>query len=345
MSGWDSASSSDSMISYRASFQNFSGQVLQATTPNLRTLVGFELSSIFLPKLRFLRVLHIANSDLENFSQAIGGCIHLRCLRLRRCGNVTLPSSIGELLYLQIIDLRKTNLDSTVPNSLWNIPTLRHVYLSSAFSSPRSVGHKELQTLWLTCASVGTKYRYHDMATFLRKMRQLTTLFLVMKPMHAKIMNIFAYMPHLVDIHLAGFGVLDKLPERNHFPQSLRHLYLEADVIELDPMPILEKLPCLVVLELSGYKGRTMSFSAQGFPRLQELKLDNFSVEEWRMEVGTMPKLSHLTLWLCKKMRKLPKGLLHLPSLKNLKLISKPLISGDDSTLKELERRGCKVEL
>ncbi|VAH42829.1 unnamed protein product [Triticum turgidum subsp. durum] len=157
------------------------------------------------------------------------------------------------------------------------------------------------------------------MVTFLRKMRQLTTLFLVMKPMHAKIMNIFAYMPHLVDIHLASFGVLDKLPESNHFPQSLRHLYLEADVIELDPMPILEKLPCVVVLELSGYKGRTMSFSAQGFPRLK--------------------------LWLCKEMWKLPNGLLHLPSLKNLKLVSKSPISGDDSTLKELERRGCKVEL
>nr|BAK02274.1 predicted protein [Hordeum vulgare subsp. vulgare] len=87
-----------------------------------------------------------------------------------------------------------------------------------------------------------------------------------------QIMNIFAYMPHLVDIHLSSFGVLDKLPDSNHFPQSLRQLYLEAGVIEIDPMPILEKLPCLVVLESSGYKGRTMTFSAQGFPRLQELK-------------------------------------------------------------------------
>ncbi|KAK1678219.1 hypothetical protein QYE76_039067 [Lolium multiflorum] len=338
------ASSSDSMISYRASFQNLSDQVLQPATPNLRTLVGFELSSISLPKLRFLRVLHMANSNLKNLSLAIGGCIHLRCLRLTRCENVALPSSIGKLLYLQIIDLRKTKLDSMIPDTLWDIPTLRHVYLSTAFSSPRSVQQKDLQTLWLTCASVGTKYCYHDLVTFLEKMRQLTTLFLVMRPMHVEMLNIFAYMPHLVDIHLANFGVLNKLPESNHFPQRLRHLYLEADVIELDPMPILEKLPCLVVLELSGYEGRIMSCSAQGFPRLQELKLDRFSIKEWRMEEGTMPKLSHLKLWLCKKMRKLPEGLLHLPSLKNLKLISKPLISGDDTTLKELERRGCEVE-
>uniref|UniRef100_A0ACD5UKK8 Uncharacterized protein n=1 Tax=Avena sativa TaxID=4498 RepID=A0ACD5UKK8_AVESA len=337
------ASTSQSMISYRASFQNLSDQVLQAATPNLRTLVGFGLSSISLPKLEFLRVMHIANSDLKNFSLAIGGCIHLRCLKLRRCGNVTLPSSIGKLLYLQIIDLRETKLESIVSKSLWNIPTLRHVYLGSAFSSPRSVQHKELQTLWLTSSSTGTEYRYHDMVKFFKKMRQLTTLFLVMRPMNAKMMNIFAYMPHLVDIHLASFGVLDKLPESNQFPQRLRHLYLEADIIESDPMPILEKLPCLVVLELSGYKGRTMSFSAQGFPQLQELKLDRFSTKKWRIKAGAMAKLSHLTLWLCKKINKLPKGFLHLQSLKKLKLISKTLISGDDSTLKELEQRGCQV--
>jgi hypothetical protein len=98
------------MICYRASLQNLSGQVLQPATPNLRTLVGFGLSSISLPKLRFLRVLHVADSDLKNFSLAIGGCIHLRCLRLTRCENVTLSSSIGKLLYLQIIDLRKNKI-------------------------------------------------------------------------------------------------------------------------------------------------------------------------------------------------------------------------------------------
>ncbi|KAM0917709.1 hypothetical protein ACQ4PT_009170 [Festuca glaucescens] len=53
-------SSSDTMLSYRTSFQNTSARTLQATTPNLRSLFGFGLSSAIVdPKLRLLRVIHV----------------------------------------------------------------------------------------------------------------------------------------------------------------------------------------------------------------------------------------------------------------------------------------------
>ncbi|XP_037469179.1 putative disease resistance protein At1g58400 [Triticum dicoccoides] len=174
-------------------------------------------------------------------------------------------------------------------------------------------------------------------------MNQLTTFSLSMHPnIPAEVLNIFANMPHLVDISLHQFDVLDKMPAE--FPQSVRRLVLVAHVIKEDPMPVLEKLPRLVVLELSGYKGLTMCCSSQGFPRLQKLRLGSFSIQEWRMEEGTMPKLFHLTLWDCEKMGKLPVGLLHLPSLGRLELIYMPQISEDDITLKELQQKGCEVE-
>ncbi|VAI94217.1 unnamed protein product [Triticum turgidum subsp. durum] len=180
------------------------------------------------------------------------------------------------------------------------------------------------------------------MMIFLGQMNQLTTFSLSMYPnIPAEVVNIFANMPHLVDISLHQFDVLDKLPAE--FPQSLRRLVLDAYVIKQDPMLILEKLPCLVVLELSGYKGQTMCCSAQGFPQLQELKLLKIFTHEWRMEEGTMPKLSHLTLWLWEKISKLPEVLLHLPSLGHLKLKYMDQISDDDITLKELLRKGCEV--
>uniref|UniRef100_A0A453TD81 Disease resistance R13L4/SHOC-2-like LRR domain-containing protein n=1 Tax=Aegilops tauschii subsp. strangulata TaxID=200361 RepID=A0A453TD81_AEGTS len=180
------------------------------------------------------------------------------------------------------------------------------------------------------------------MMIFLGQMNQLTTFSLSMEPrIPAEVLNIFANMPHLVDISLCLIDVLDKLPAE--FPQSVRRLVLYADVIKQDPMPILEKLPCLVMLELSGYKGQTMCCSSQGFPRLQRLALRSFSTEEWRMEEGAMPKLSHLTLWGCEKMSKLPDGLLHLPSLGHLELIDMDQISEDDNTLNELRRKGCEV--
>ncbi|XBI04922.1 hypothetical protein VPH35_133137 [Triticum aestivum] len=208
------------MIFYRSSFQALSDQVLHAT-PNIRTLHAFGLFSASLPKLRLLR----------------------------GCEDVTLPSTIGRLLYLHTIDLRYTELDSQVPNTLWDIPTLRHVYLWNGFPPP---------------------------------------------------------------------------PAANY------------------PMPVLEKLPCLVVLMLGGYEGQTMSCSAQGFPRLQELQLVKFSMEKWGMEEGTMPKLYRLTLCVCGKLSRLPEGLLNLLTLNQLVLECVPLISEDDTTLNELKQKRCK---
>ncbi|KAF7087129.1 hypothetical protein CFC21_090348 [Triticum aestivum] len=261
-SGQDGASSSHNQIFYRSSFQNLSGQVLQAS-PNLRALFGFGLSSVSFPELRFLRVLHVENSRIENFSEVIGGCIHLRHLRLRECGHVMVPSSIRKLLYLQTIHLPRSDVSS----SLWDIPTLRYVHLY--------------------CIS---------------------------------------------------------LPRRVQIPQTLRELRMWAtdDETEKDPMPILEKLPCLVVLELHGYRPRTMSFGAQGFPRLQELRLKYCSINKWRMEVGTMPKLFCLSFVECVLENEIPDGLLHLPSLRFVSM-DRVKDHSNDSTLDGLRHKGCEI--
>ncbi|XP_044432404.1 putative disease resistance protein At1g50180 [Triticum aestivum] len=344
--GQTGVSSSQKMIYYRSSFQTLSGKILPETL-NIRTLLGFGLSSVSLPNLRFLRVVHIEDSSLEKFCRVINWCIHLRRLRLRSCKDMALPSSIGQLLYLQTIDLRGTYLLSRVPNSFWDIPTLRHLFLSNWFSPPpprRSVRvqHKELQTFELNLSSVGsgTKYCYDDMVIFLGQLNQLRTLSVRIGSIPLEMVKIFANMPHLVDLFLAKFRLLDRLP--SEFPRTLRSLVLQAYVIEQDPMPVLEKLPCLVVLDLSGYEGRTMSCSAQGFPRLQELKLSRFSTEEWMMEDGTMAKLSRLELFWFQKIGKLPENL--PSSLKYLELNSVPLISEDDITRMKLMWRGCEVK-
>jgi hypothetical protein len=112
------------------------------------------------------------------------------------------------------------------------------------------------------------------MVAFLGEMTQLRSLYLLhVFFLPAEMIRLLASMTFLVDVQLGYFKVLDKLIESHLFPQGLRQLHLMADAIKEDPMPILEKLPCLVVLELYGYQGRTMFCSAKGFPRLQELTL------------------------------------------------------------------------
>ena len=178
---------------------------------------------------------------------------------------------------------------------------------------------------------------------FWGQMTQLTTLWLYAFNMPAPMIHILANMTYLVEADLGIFERLNKLPESQLFPQGLRQLRLWAVAIEEDPMPILEKLPCLVVLLLSGYSGSIMVCSAQGFPRLQELKLRYFKCDEWRIEIGAMPSLSRLFLHRWPNMTKLPEGLLYLPSLKELSLELLPQISVDDVTRKNLRGKGCKV--
>ncbi|KAM0866207.1 hypothetical protein ACQ4PT_042777 [Festuca glaucescens] len=327
----------------------FKGPNLKAP-PILRSLIVFQIPQISFPILRFLRVLHIEDSRIRDFSSAIGGCIHLRCLRLINCEDVTIPSSIGKLLYLQTIDMTGTN--SVVPKSMWDIPSLRHVYLSGWFSPPRVVQPNELRTLSLDLSGwvspprgIDANARNLRMVTFLGQLTQLTTLsFATRASMPADMMNVLANMPLLVDVELRQLSPVYKLPDSHHFSQCLRSFDLTIDAITQDPMPVLEKLPCLVVLKLCGYRGLTMSCSAQGFPRLQMLQLYDFSdIKVWKIEIGSMPKLSQLTL--CKfRMGILPTGFLHLPRLNHLELQDMPLISvGGNYTLEKLQQNGCEV--
>nr|UBY07023.1 NBS-LRR disease resistance protein [Dasypyrum villosum] len=314
--GQASASSSDTLKFYRSSLQN-SGYLLLETR-HLRTLVGFELQ--FIPKMSFLRVLHIENSNLMGICRVIDGCINIRYLRLRRCYNFKVTSSITKLLYLQTIDLRGTYyIDNRkrMPKFFLHIPSLRHVYIRG-FSRPRSVQQNDLQTLSI-------EYCFNREVKFLSQMTKLTTLSFFPAWDVKDNWYIFANMPHLVDVSIGCFQEYTKYSGHNI-------------VIKGDPIAILEKLPCLVVLKLEGFKGEIMSCSAQGFPQLRELLLRRCS-SEWSMEDGTMPKLSFLTLLDFGQMSRLPEGLLQLPSLKCLK------ISGEDSAVKELQQKGCQVAL
>lgn len=155
-------------------------------------------------------------------------------------------------------------------------------------------------------------------------------------------------IPTLRYVHLYTIS----LPRRVQIPQTLRELRMCAtyDEKEKDPMPILEMLPCLVLLELGRFRPETMSFGAQGFPRLQELLLERCSINKWAMEVGTMPKLSCLSFSDCWHEEGIPDGLLHLPSLRFVSVDSNHLrfvsVDGDrrnDSTLDGLRHKGCKI--
>lgn len=73
--------------------------------------------------------------DLENvykpamLSETLGKLLHLKHLGLRRTFLDSLPRSAGNLPYLQTLDVKHTNI-TTLPSSIWKARKLRHLYLN-----------------------------------------------------------------------------------------------------------------------------------------------------------------------------------------------------------------------
>ncbi|XP_073104125.1 disease resistance RPP8-like protein 3 isoform X2 [Elaeis guineensis] len=351
--------STDAVVSsHRVAFHDRINEEVAVSSPHLRTLLGSNLiltnAGRFLNGLNLLRVLDLEGArDLKKLPKQMGNMIHLRYLGLRRTGLKRLPSSIGHLLNLQTLDARGAYI-SWLPKSFWKIRTLRHVYINRRMflSAPIIGDHKNWQTLKITWIYVdvmdmirlgGIRFIKNWVTTSdsaemacerifseafgksLEKMDSLFSFSMTMRELPRDIF--FAHARHLQklrSLYLIGPFQQQQFPDSSQFPPNLTKLMLEGSTLEQDPMPVLEKLPNLRLLALrwGAYAGRSMSCSAGGFPRLQHLILSCLNdLEEWRVGVGAMPCLTHLTIDGCRKLKMLPEGLQHVTTLRELKLI------------------------
>ncbi|GAB4846660.1 hypothetical protein Ancab_025666 [Ancistrocladus abbreviatus] len=93
--------------------------------------VGLKQLKNMLRKFKLLRVLHLRHSFVY-FPKQIGNLIHLRHLSIEGCELKKLPLSIGNLRCLETLDLRARQLIYLImwiPNVLWRLEQLRHLYL------------------------------------------------------------------------------------------------------------------------------------------------------------------------------------------------------------------------
>ncbi|CAL5400714.1 unnamed protein product [Camellia sinensis] len=64
--------------------------------------------------------------------------------------------------------------------------------------------------------------------------------------------------------------------------------------MEEDPMPLLEKLPKLTILDLNGFWGNKFACTAGGFPQLEIITVFGGDVKELQVDEGGMPLLRGL---------------------------------------------------
>ncbi|KAK9714793.1 hypothetical protein RND81_06G120500 [Saponaria officinalis] len=85
------------------------------------------------------------------------------------------------------------------------------------------------------------------------------------------------------------------------FPRNLVELGFWYCIIQEDPMPILEQLTNLKILQFRiCYNGSKMKCSATGFPGVTYLALDGLgSLKDWTVDKGGFPKLQEIGIYNC----------------------------------------------
>ncbi|KAJ7971101.1 Disease resistance protein [Quillaja saponaria] len=337
----------------------------QQVNPHLRSLLYFHdkrygvenwIRECVFGNFKLLRVL-----DLEGFKgfcalpKEVGNLLWLRFLSLKKTHIQELPISLGNLEYLQTLNLQtlnKVSWDSTVhiPNVLCKLKRLRHLYLpnwcGNITDNLQLANLSNLQTLVNFPANkcdvkdllklsnlrklVLNDPRYfekfgaifntpNNRLNFLHSL-SLKTDMLSFPDKVVDVGQLLVGCPRLHKLHLEG--QIERLPEYNQFPPSLAKLTLWGSRLVEDPMVTLEKLPNLRFL--SGWEmftGKKMVCTGNGFPQLKSLLLRGFpNLEEWEMENQAMPNLCRLGISDCNKLKTVPNGLRYIATLRNIEI-------------------------
>ncbi|XP_039019819.1 putative disease resistance protein At1g59780 [Hibiscus syriacus] len=318
-----------------------------------------ELFTYMFNNFKLLRVFTYegkASSTLGGckLSSDIGNLVHLRFLSLRGVRYLCLPSSLGNLRCLQTLDLRIYEV-ILVPNVIWRMEQLRHLYLPEKFKVKRKLKLGTLRIL-RTLVNFNTKDCCLKDLSNMTNLRELeirgafeiedfnvddlhkNAPIIQSKYLHS--LSIFndegridpRHLNHLLSscvciCKLSLDVEVSELPQYDHLSPNLAYIKLRMCKIGEDPMPTLEKLPSLRVLELhyQAFTGKKMFCSAQGFPKLESLSLKELCyLWKWKVEEGAMRCLRQLQIERCKGLKMLPDELMFIKTLQQLKIEGMP---------------------
>ncbi|XP_047952604.1 probable disease resistance RPP8-like protein 2 [Salvia hispanica] len=226
----------------------------------------FNASPSYWKGFEKLEILDLEDFGLKNLPEAIGTLMELRYLGLRNNYIKELPKSVGRLKKLEVLDITQ-NFMVQVPDIIWEMGSLRHVYMCDVISNKPLKIHalRGLKTL----TSVSFNYLICNELLMWNMLTSLEKLGVHDLDGNTRVRNLFWLLPGLKKFRhlilrghrfrsmpcLDGFGIvkdletlkldghLDRLP--NSFPSKLTYLTLANSCLNEDPMPLLGKLPHL----------------------------------------------------------------------------------------------------
>ncbi|CDP19634.1 unnamed protein product [Coffea canephora] len=300
--------------------------------PNVRSLLLFKEEDLgfWFPKL--LRVLDLGELEFgAYFPEEVLLLAHLRYLAIRTTEVSFIPAAIANLSRLQTLLLRGNTCDCLLPKTIWNIKTLRH--------------------LWITDPYPGFIFPVENLEVS-PGLDHLDSLNLAIDPSSQSLQKILTKLPNIrrlrcnmrepreeparIGDRILGFDCLSKLESLAllffdgygfKFPLNLKKLTLEENAQPWSEISTIGKLPKLEVLKLFCYSfvGDEWEMKEGEFPKLRVLKLSNLmDLRSWTASSDNFPRLEKLVVHGCVHLEEVPSCL------------------GDCPTLEMIEVRGCR---
>lgn len=332
----------------------------------LKAVAGFWEKQMLWPQgvviknFKSLRVLKFEgfHFDGKKLPIQLSNLVHLRLLSLKFCILDELPSSVADLPLLQTLDLEVKN-EIKIPNVLWKMKRLKHLFLSFEHSTMEGGGKlqlhglSDLETLWALNSEmdeIAELLHLENLRVLYAKVNDDENLQVLMNTISMNCPNLREIDLFIRDCNFIsseqGHVLLEEVllckclqrlyfeaqikqfPEYDQpFLQSLVTLRLRDNYMEEDPMETLGQLPQLrsLMLGSNSYMGDFLICHEFGFPQLRSLMFDRLpNLEYWRADEGCMVNLSHLEIWDCELLAMIPHGLRSTLDLKELVIGSMP---------------------
>ncbi|VAH99625.1 unnamed protein product [Triticum turgidum subsp. durum] len=127
---------------------------IAARLPQVRSLLFKTGCNPILPLLwfKYLRVLiilkgHYVWEEIVDLT-AVSQLFQLRCVTVSAYGKIKLPTKLGELVYLETLDIEKCTLMESIPSDIVHLPRLSYLLLPNWTKLAEGIGNmKSLRTL------------------------------------------------------------------------------------------------------------------------------------------------------------------------------------------------------
>ncbi|THG08160.1 disease resistance protein RPP13-like [Camellia sinensis] len=280
---------------------------LQCYAPgSLGHINSIRLWRLLYNSLALLRVLNLGSIKVDRIPRGVKKLLYLQYLRVNAPNLTQIPSSICNLFKLQTLDLRDSSLPHIVPNEIWKMKDLRHVYFGSSASLPDPDNDKALWNLQ-TLSGVRPDAVLKRLMVK-AKFPNVTKLSICSFNKNAT-SNFLESLDHLY--HLQSLKIVNpcEFPDSNAFPLTLSKITLKETYLSApDCIQTLEKLPNLRILKLLNCSvlGPEINCNVGCFLQLQVLCLVGVETEAWNVRTGAMRSIRRLVIRDCAKLVTVP---------------------------------------